>query len=76
MLDYAIIGLKQWPDDQGNKDTLAFLQSCSCLPEFTTLVLTRPHHLQTSPSLPPLLPQSPLQLQFLHLPPSTPKLLS
>ena len=35
MLDYAIIGLKQWPDDQGNKDTLAFLQSCSRLPVWT-----------------------------------------
>ncbi len=48
--------------------TIAFLQSCSCLPEFTALVLTRSRHVQTSPSLSPLLPQSSLPLRLLRLP--------
>jgi hypothetical protein len=32
MLDYAKIGLRRCPDDQGNKDTIAFLESCLFLP--------------------------------------------
>ncbi len=31
MLDYAKIGLMRWQHDDGNKDTVAFLQSCSCI---------------------------------------------
>ncbi len=70
MLDYAMIGLKRWPD-QGNKDTVAFLQSCSRLSELTALVHTLSRHVQTSPSLSPLLPHNPLQLRLLRLPPLT-----
>jgi hypothetical protein len=46
MLDYAKIGLKRWPDDQRNKDTVVFLQSCSYLPKLTAFVLTRSRHVQ------------------------------
>jgi hypothetical protein len=69
MLDYAMIGKKNERTWSGSKhdETIAFLQSCSCLPEFTALFLTRRRHVQASPSLPPLLPQTPL----LRLPPST-----
>ena len=71
MLDYAKIGLKRWPDSQDNKETITFLQSCSRLPEFTALVLTRSRHVQTSPSLLQLLPHCPLPLRLLRLPLST-----
>ncbi len=78
MLDYAIIGKKnEWVHFNGNHDaTIAFLQSCSYLPEFITLVLTRSRHLQTSPSLSLLLPPSQLPLLILRLPQSTLVLLS
>ncbi len=76
MLDYAKIAKSNGRTWNRLDETIAFLQSCSCLSEFITLMLARSRQMQTSPSLPPLLPQSPLQLQFLHLPPSTPKLLS
>jgi hypothetical protein len=71
MLDYAKIS-KRNRNNYGNLNaTIAFLQSCSCLSEFTVLVLTRSHHVQTSPSLPPLQLQPPLPLRLLRLPPST-----
>jgi hypothetical protein len=61
MLDYAMIGAKNENVRKYGKhdETIAFLQSCSCRPEFTTLVLTRSRHMQTSPSLLRLLPQTP-----------------
>ncbi len=74
MLDYAMISKSKgyiW----GNLDaTIAFLQTCPCVPEFAVHVLTRRRHVQTSPSLPPLQPQSPLPLRILRLL-STPVLL-
>jgi hypothetical protein len=71
MLDYAKIS-KSKGKDYGNLDaTIAFLQSCSYRPECTALVLTRPRHVQTSPSLPPLLPHNSLPLRLPRLPPST-----
>ena len=75
MLDYAKIGKSKHSDWSGLDETIDFLQSCSCRPEFAALVLTRSHHVQASPSLPPLLPQSPLPLQLLRMPPLTLKLL-
>jgi hypothetical protein len=77
MLDYAMIGImNENVRKYGKHDkTIAFLQSCLCLSELTALVLTRLRHVQTSPSLPLLLPQNPLPLRLQLLPPSTPKLL-
>ncbi len=75
MLDYAKISKSKGNNWNQLDETIAFLQSCSCLPEFTALVLTRSRYVQTSPSLSPLLPQSPFSLRLLRLPPSTPVLL-
>jgi hypothetical protein len=77
MLDYAKIGKKNGRTWSGSKHDklIAFLQSCSCLSELTALVLTRSRHVQTSPRLPSVLPQTPLPLRLPRLPPSTPKLL-
>jgi hypothetical protein len=60
MLDYAKIAKSKGRNWNQLDATIAFLQSCSCLPELRALVLTRSRHVQTS----------------LSLPPSTPKLLS
>jgi hypothetical protein len=71
MLDYAMIGLENgrvWGNDDA---TIAFLQSCSCMLEFSTLMHTRSHHVQANPNLPPLLPQSLLSPLLLRLPLST-----
>ncbi len=71
MLDYAKIAKSKGRTWRDYDTTIAFLQSCSCLPEFTAFVLARSRHVQTSPSLPPLLPHCPLPLRLLRLPPST-----
>jgi hypothetical protein len=72
MLDYAKIGNMNKRGPQPKHDeTIAFLQSCSCLPELISLMLARSRYVQTSPTLPPLLPRSPLPLRLLRLPPST-----
>ncbi len=41
MLDYAIIGKKDERNPLGSKhdELIAFLQTCSCLPEFIVLIL-------------------------------------
>jgi hypothetical protein len=73
MLDYAVIGAKNENVRKYGKhdETIAFLQSGLYLSELTALVLTRSCQAQTSPCLPPLLPQTLLAPQLLRLPQST-----
>ncbi len=77
MLDYAIIGARNEKVGKYGKhdELIAFLQSCSCLPQFIAFVLARLSHEQAIPSLPLPPLRTSLQLRLMHQSPMTPTVL-